>query len=115
MDVNGLKRLNSISLCIAIAVLCLPGAFLGIRSLLPVPVRNDFYQFLLRHPYIGNFATCSWYVVGAFGVEMCAFAAGLFVILPFFRGVPAWLKGALALHLWAAVLGIVAVRHSLGN
>src|SRR6185437_13006616 len=34
MDFNDLKRLNSISLCIAITVLCLPGAFLGVRSLL---------------------------------------------------------------------------------
>ena len=115
MDFNDLKRLNSISLCIAITVLCLPGAFLGVRSLLPVPIQNDFYHFMLRHPSIGNFVTYLSFVVGGLGVEMCALAAGLFVILLFFRGVPGWLKGALALHIWAAVLGVIAVRHPVGK
>jgi hypothetical protein len=112
-DADGLKRLNSISLCGAIAVLCLPGAFFGVRSLLPVPIQNDFFDFTLRHPSIGNFVTYSWYVVAVLGVEMCALAVGLFVILLFFRGVPAWLKGALALHVWMAVLGVIVVRQSL--
>jgi len=115
MDFNELKRLNSISLCIAITVLCLPGAFLGVRALFPVPVQNDFYYFMLRHPSIGNFVTYSWYVVGVLGVDMCALAAGLFVILLFFRRVPAWLKAALAVHICAAVYGVIAVRHSLAK
>jgi len=112
---GNLKRLNMMSLSVAIPVLCLPAAFFGVKALLPVQVQNGFFEFMGRHPVLANLVTYSFYFVAALGVEMCIIAGGLLAVLLFFRGVPVWLKAVMAILLLAALHGIITVRHALGR
>jgi predicted membrane channel-forming protein YqfA (hemolysin III family) len=110
-----LKRINAIFFSVAIPLLCLPSAFLGVRELLPVRMQTDFFDFMARHPVAASFVTYLFYVVAVLGIQMCAVATGMFAILLFLKGVPKWLKAAMAVLILLAVCGIIAVRHAVGR
>ena len=109
-----LKRLNAISVSLAALLCSCVPAFFGVRALLPVSVRNDFFEFMVRHPKVSESVTYAAFVVSAVGVEMCVLAGVAILVLLFFRNVPVAAKIILGLLFLAAVYGVIVIRHTLG-
>jgi|SRR5579864_6499418 len=109
------ERMNRAWLSVVIFALCLPSASLGLRALLPQWMQDSFYSLMLRRPSVGSLVTYAFYVVATLGTPMCAIAVGLFAIHLFFKGVPIWLRTAMATWILLAIHGIVTVGHALGR
>ena len=107
--------INLAVILVAIPVLCLPSTLFGVRELLPVQLQNNLFRFIQNVPVLANLVTYTFYVVAVLGVEMCVLAAGLFVILLFFKTAPLWLKIVMAALVLASIYGVLVVRHVFGR
>ena len=109
-----LKRLNTISLSISALLFSLAPAFFGLRGLVPVSVRNNFFEFMVHHPGVSESVTYAAFVVAAIGVEMCVLAGIATLVLLFFRNVPLLVKNLFSLLVLAAVYGVIVIRQTGG-